>query len=353
MASFGRRAPMRRAASVLGGEPYRALAAHAAAAGVIVFVCVFLWGVTGGGAFWPGAVFFSLANLVAIHAILETWRVHPGSHARGLTLSGGIGGSVCVLCFGLWLSGGGGYAWWLWVWLGIGLAVGVHALIAYRDAWLPGPRSGELAARVDTLERTRRGALDVQAEQLRRIERDLHDGAQARLVALSMHLGRAEERLEDRPETAALVRAAREEAGNAIAELRDLARGIAPPVLADRGLGAALDALGRRAAMPVGVDVELRERLAPVVEAAVYFVVAEALTNVAKHAPGARATVRVWRVHDVLHAEVRDDGPGGAVTLGSGLTGLRHRVEALDGRLTVDSPPGGGTIVEAELPCES
>src|SRR6185437_6108344 len=119
----------------------------------------------------------------------------------------------------------------------------------------------DLSARVDELTRTRRGALDAQAAELRRIERDLHDGAQARLVALSMQLGRAEERLDDHPEAAALVRNARIEAGNAIAELRDLARGIAPPVLADRGLGAALEALGRRAAMPVGVDVELDGRL--------------------------------------------------------------------------------------------
>src|SRR4051794_16306323 len=113
MASFVPRAPMRRAASLVGGEPYRALAAPAVAAGVAVFVCVFLWGVTGGGGFWPGAVLFSLANLVAIHAILEVWRVEPGSHARGLLLSGGIGGSLCVMCSGLWLSGGGGYPWWL------------------------------------------------------------------------------------------------------------------------------------------------------------------------------------------------------------------------------------------------
>src|SRR3954468_20993061 len=351
MASFGRRAPMRRGATLLGGEPYRALAAHAVAAGVIVFVCVFLWGVTGGGAFWPGAVFFSLANLVAIHAILETWRVHPGSHARGLTLSGGIGGSVCVLCFGLWLSGGGGYAWWLWVWLGIGLAVGVHALIAYRDVRLPGPRSGELAARVDTLERTRRGALDVQAEQLRRIERDLHDGAQARLVALTMQLGRAEARLEAHPEAAELVREARGEASAAITELRDLARGIAPPVLADRGLPAAVEALAARAPIRTSVDAAVAHRPPPVVETAAYFVVAESLTNAAKHAGAdARALVTLRDGRDALTLEIADNGSGGADPSGSGLTGLRHRVEALDGTLSVTSPDGGGTTIRARLP---
>ena len=138
------------------------------------------------------------------------------------------------------------------------------------------------------LTRTRQGALDVQAAELRRIERDLHDGAQARLVALSMRLGRAEERLADQPELAALVREAREDAGAAIGELRDLARGIAPPILADRGLTAAIEALARRSAIGVTIDADPDRRPLPVVETAAYFVVAEALTNVAKHAGGAR-----------------------------------------------------------------
>ena len=160
----------------------------------------------------------------------------------------------------------------------------------------PAPRaflglaSGRSQIRVDELTRTRSGALDVQASELRRIERDLHDGAQARLVALSMQLGRAEERLADHPESAALVRQAREEATAAIAELRDLARGIAPPVLADRGLVAA----GRVARQPLDRESsrwpgELDRRPPPVVETAAYFVVAESLTNVVKHAPGAAA----------------------------------------------------------------
>ncbi|MDQ1686918.1 MAG: hypothetical protein QOC82_3655, partial [Frankiaceae bacterium] len=133
--------------------------------------------------------------------------------------------------------------------------------------------------------------------------------------------------------------------------LRDLARGIAPPILADRGLAAAIEALGRRSAIPVTVDADPDQRPLPVVEAAAYFVVAEALTNVAKHAGGAAARVRVFRERDALVIEVADDGPGGANPAGGGLTGLRHRVEALDGTLTVASPPGGGTTVRAELPC--
>ena len=217
----------------------------------------------------------------------------------------------------------------------------------------PPAREAQLEERVDELTRTRRGALDVQAAELRRIERDLHDGAQARLVALSMRLGRAEEKLEGQPEVAELVRQAREDAGSAIAELRDLARGIAPPVLADRGLAAAIEGLGRRAAIPVAVEVELHERLPPMIETAAYFVAAEALTNAAKHGKGSPALVRVELEDETLVVEVSDKGPGGADPAGSGLLGLRQRVQALDGRFTVVSPPGEGTTVRAELPCGS
>ena len=194
----------------------------------------------------------------------------------------------------------------------------------------------------------------MQAAELRRIERDLHDGAQARLVALSMQLGRAEERLADQPEVADLVRRARGEAGAAIAELRDLARGIAPPVLADRGLAAAVESLGKRAPLPVSVTSDLAERPLPVVETAAYFVVAESLTNVAKHAPGASATVSLAQRDGHLLVEIADDGPGGADAGGAGLTGLRHRAEALDGTLAVIPGPGGtGTTIRVELPCGS
>ena len=206
----------------------------------------------------------------------------------------------------------------------------------------PARREAQLEERVDELTRTRRGALDVQAAELRRIERDLHDGAQARLVALSMRLGRAEEKLADQPEVAELVRQAREEAGSAIAELRDLARGIAPPVLADRGLAAAVEGLGRRAQIPVAVETEVGDRPPPVVETAAYFVAAEALTNSAKHGKGSPALVRVEREDDTLVVEVSDKGPGGADPAGSGLLGLRQRVQALDGRFTVVSPAGRG-----------
>jgi signal transduction histidine kinase len=235
--------------------------------------------------------------------------------------------------------------------LGMATALALRGLIVFRHR-LPWVREQALVERVDVLTRTREGALNVQAAELRRIERDLHDGAQARLVALTMQLGRAEERVADQPEVAELLRRAREDAGLAIAELRDLARGIAPPILADRGLAAAIEALGRRSAIPVTVDAaDLHERPLPVVETAAYFVVAEALTNVAKHGGGAAAHVRVAREGDSLVLEIADDGPGGADPRGGGLSGLRARVEALDGSLAVTSPPGGGTTIRAELPC--
>jgi signal transduction histidine kinase len=259
---------------------------------------------------------------------------------------------MVAVCVAVWALSGGGYPWPAWPALGLAAALALHALVVFRHR-LPWWHDRELAERVDVLTRSRRGVLDVQAEELRRIERDLHDGAQARLVALAMELGRAEERLAGRPEVVEILRRARSEAGAAIAELRDLARGIAPPVLADRGLVAAVEALGRRVAMPVEVVAELERRPPGVVENAAYFVVAESLTNVAKHAPGAHARVRIAGGEGTLVVEVADDGPGGADPEGRGLTGLRQRVEALDGTLTVTSPPGQGTTIRAELPCAS
>ena len=217
-----------------------------------------------------------------------------------------------------------------------------------------GAREQELEERVDELTRTRRGAVDVQAAELRRIERDLHDGAQARLVALSMHLGRAEARLDDQPELAELVRQAREEAGSAIAELRDLARGISPPVLADRGLAAALEGLGRRSAIPVTVDADDRpaarrrwSRPRPTSSSP-----RRSPTPPSTPAARPRACARSSE-GDCSSSRCPTAAAGGADPDGGGLTGLRHRVEALDGRLTVTSPTGGGTVVRAELPCGS
>jgi signal transduction histidine kinase len=208
-----------------------------------------------------------------------------------------------------------------------------------------------LTARVDTLEETRAGMVAAADAERRRIERDLHDGAQQRLVALAMTLGRA--KAADDPDSAReLLDEAHGEAKEALVELRNLARGIHPAVLTDRGLDAAVSALAARCPVPVAVEVDLPHRAAPSVEAIAYFVVAEALTNVAKHSQASRARLEVRIVGDELSVEVCDNGRGGADTDGSGLRGLRDRVRAVDGILMVVSPPAEGTTLRVELPCE-
>jgi signal transduction histidine kinase len=327
-----------------------AIAVEAALSLLLVVVLVFIWGLTGAGYFWPKWVLFALAVPLVIQIAIRLALQVPDGRLRALAIHGAASGWLAAILIAIYALAGGGTFWPLWAVATLGLAFGTHAIVVVALPSLR-PQERELAARVDQLTRTRAGALDVQAAELRRIERDLHDGAQARLVALSMQLGRAEERLDDRPEVAKLVRAAREEAGAAIGELRDLARGIAPPVLADRGLEAAVEALGKRSPMPVTVKASLGRRPPPVVETAAYFVAAEALTNAAKHAGGAPAHVTLSARDGRLVVEVGDEGPGGAEATGTGLTGLRHRVEALDGTLLVTSPAGIGTTVRAELPC--
>jgi signal transduction histidine kinase len=324
-------------------------------AGGISLLCFVIWAVTGGGYFWPAWVWLSFALLLAL-AIAWRWsRLAPPGARRDLETQVAFSAVLTVYAFLVWAISGGGYFWPIWPLIGFTVAFVVHlAYLRRRDADLRPTRERELTERVETLTETRRGALDVQAAELRRIERDLHDGAQARLVALSMQLGRAEEGLADRPEIAALVRQARAEATAANAELRDLARGIAPPVLSDRGLAAAAEALGNRAPVPVTVDAALGRRPAPVVESAAYFVVAESLTNVAKHAPEASAEVTIRLEGDTLDVIVADDGPGGAdLAAGSGLEGLCRRVAALDGEMKIASPAGEGTRIEVKLPCGS
>ncbi|HEX6676874.1 MAG TPA: sensor domain-containing protein [Actinomycetes bacterium] len=219
--------------------------------------------------------------------------------------------------------------------------------------------SAELAARLAApaaADRARRAAAArVAVADQRRIERDLHDGAQARLTAVIMGLGRARRRLASDPEAARpLVDEAYQEAQRALEELRDLARGVPPPILSDRGLDAAIPALTAHAAVPVDVDVQVPERPAAAVESAAYLIVVEALSNVTKHARASRARVSVGRVGDRLVVEVGDDGVGGADPAdGTGLSGLADRAAALDGHLEVTSPPGGPTLVHAELPCGS
>jgi signal transduction histidine kinase len=324
----------------------RVLAFQAALSGLVAFMMSALWLVTGGGTFWPKWVIYGLAIPFGLNAALfgafhvrrRRWRI--------FTVHAAIFAWVTATLTLTWAMAGSDEFWPLIPVVCLSMLLGVHAIVAGLTAGDP-----ELVERVDELTRTRSGALDVQAHELRRIERDLHDGAQARLVALTMQLGRAEARLSDNPEAAELVREARGEAREAIAELRDLARGIAPPVLADRGLRAAAEAIAGRSAIRASVDANIGRRPPPVVETAAYFVIAESLTNAAKYAgPEASAHVSIRDGSDRLTLEITDDGRGGANPAGNGLTGLRHRVEALDGTLTVTSAEGHGTIVHAVLP---
>jgi signal transduction histidine kinase len=308
------------------------------------------WALSGADGRWPAWVWLGIGAPVAAAAALRAaWRVRPGPE-RWAAAHAGLALVVTAALVLSWALTGAG-SWLLWPLVGIALAFTVHALLAFADRLPPRPRERVLAARVDQLERTRRRALGVQTAELKRIEQDLHDGAQSHLVALAMLLGRAEERLEPGSTEAALVGQARNEAGEAVAELRDLTRGLAPPLLAERGLEAAIRGLVRRSSLQATVEVDLPGRLSAELEAAGYFVVAEALTNVLKHAAGSGAWVRLSQAGGRLVVEVGDDGPGGADEHGFGLLGMRDRVEALDGTLDVGTSASGGTLIRAEVPC--
>ncbi len=214
-------------------------------------------------------------------------------------------------------------------------------------------REAELEARVDHLTASRSRAMDAALVELQRIERDLHDGAQQRLVKLAMDLGMAKEKIKTDPAAAeVLITEAHDEAKRAMAEIRDLARGILPAVLTDRGLDPAISALAGRSPVPVTVDVCLADRLPVAVETTAYFTVAEALTNVARHSQATEAHVVIKQDVDRLHIDVVDNGVGGAdESTGTGLSGLRDRLASVDGTLSVSSPAGGPTRLHAEIPC--
>ncbi|OPG12756.1 sensor histidine kinase [Microbispora sp. GKU 823] len=247
--------------------------------------------------------------------------------------------------------------------LGVGMAVCFLALgtgMARLQAW-PGRRllapaaDADLSLRIAQLSATRAAALDAHAAELRRIERSLHDGAQNRLVAVTVLLGAARRALaRDRADAEDMLERAQETAEQALAELRTVVRGILPPVLADRGLAGALTGLAANCGVPCRVDVDALGRCPASIEATAYFVTAEALTNISRHSRARHATVTVRRAGDRLSLRIEDDGVGGADERhGSGLTGIRSRVEAHDGRLTLTSPPGGPTALDVELPCGS
>lgn len=232
--------------------------------------------------------------------------------------------------------------------VGVGRA---HGWLARR--LLGKDREAELEARVGELTVSRSLALDSAVVDLRRIERDLHDGAQQRLVKLSMDLGLAREMMESNPEEAkVLIEEAHEESKRAMQEIRDLARGIHPAVLTDRGLRPAVSALAARSPVPVELNITLDERIPERVETAAYFIIAEALTNIARHSQATAATVTIRRFGDLLFIDIEDDGVGGAHSnRGSGLAGIRDRATALEGRAVIESPPERGTLVHVELPC--
>jgi signal transduction histidine kinase len=212
----------------------------------------------------------------------------------------------------------------------------------------------ELTARIGVLETSRAKVMDAAQAERMRIERDLHDGAQQRLVSLAMELGRAKAKFGSDPEAAAaIVSQAHEQAKEALAELRNLVRGVHPPVLSDRGLDAALSGLAALSPVPVTVSVDMPVRPPAATEAIAYFVVAEALTNIAKHAHARHARILVVEAAGQLSVEITDDGVGGADPAGQGLSGLAARVAGVDGQFRVTSPAGGPTTLEVILPCGS
>jgi signal transduction histidine kinase len=335
-------------------QRHRALAIHAAATVGLNLFLIAIWGLTSHGYFWPAWTILALALPLAIHAWVtkvneDTSFWHERRLDRGFAIHAGVWISLLGFLLGVWAVSGFGYFWPVWVVLFALVALGPHAAVVISRS----PDRTALRSRISSLESSRAGAVDVQEAELRRIERDLHDGAQARLVAIGMSLGMAEQKLAGADPQAAqqLLAEARTGAGEALRELRDLARGIHPPVLADRGLDAAIRALVAGSPVAVTVSVTMPERPKPPVESAAYFVVAEALANAGKHAQAARVDVHIARDAGTLLVEVHDDGIGGADPAGGGLDGLRRRVQALDGTLVVISPTGGPTTVRAQMPC--
>jgi signal transduction histidine kinase len=260
--------------------------------------------------------------------------------------------------------------WRPWVWEAVLAPFAVAALLwatplfargeARVAAVLLGPPARQrLATRVKQLAQSRAEALDAHSAELRRIERNLHDGAQAEIVSVALLLGVAQRQLEqhgltDPATVGGLVRQARESAEGALVDLRELVRGMYPPILADRGLEGAIEALAARGPVPVSLRVRPVGRLPAALEAAAYFIVTEALTNVSRHSAAGRAVVDLKREHRSLRIQVFDDGVGGAdEARGTGLRGIRGRVAAFDGRVELSSPPGGPTTLLVEIPCES
>jgi signal transduction histidine kinase len=272
-----------------------------------------------------GSPFWSGWGIINQNPVSDLFLTGSGS---GVILD--VAMSALILGFGAWL---------------VPRTIGVHTGLVQRNA--------ALTNRVARLAEARGAAVDGAAAELRRVERDLHDGAQARLIALGINLRAAEQLFTSNPEAAlALVTESRENSALALAELRALVRGIHPPVLADRGLGDAVRALALGSPVPADVDVRLLGRPPAPLESAAYFAVAEALANAVKHAAASQVHILIEYRAGMLRIEVTDDGRGGAdPALGTGLLGVERRMSTFDGILAVSSPPGGPTIVAIEVPC--
>jgi signal transduction histidine kinase len=297
-----------------------------------------------------GALAYVVLFVVVLARSIRNWRAASPFERIQLTPV-----YVCALATFLLVTaaqaGGGDPVWWA--------AFVATGLMPY--AFLGGllrthlsELNAELEQRLEELRASRARLVQAGDAERRRLERDLHDGAQARLVGLALLLSTARKRAGGDAQLATLLERAQEELQTGLGELRELARGIHPAVLTDRGLGPALEALAARSPVPVQLDAPAEERLPGPVESAAYFVVSEALTNIAKYAQASRADVRVQRTNGRVTVEIADDGVGGAdAARGSGLRGLADRVAALDGTLALDSPSGGGTRLRAEIPLSS
>jgi signal transduction histidine kinase len=238
----------------------------------------------------------------------------------------------------------------IWLWGGFHLitwAARWHGICAQKLLGIP------FSVRLAAVKQSRTQVLTAALDERQRIAQDLHDGVQQHLLALALNLGLAREKLETEPEVVpALIVKAHDQAKQSLADMRDLVRGIYPAILTDRGLDAALSALASHSSVPVTVTVTLKHRLPELIEATAYFIIAEALTNVAKHSGASHASITLAYEKGALTIQVEDDGHGGAGMIpGTGLSGLQNRLEALDGTLTIESPSGGPTFVRGVLPC--
>ncbi len=327
-------------------ERRRVLTIHALAYCFLNGVLTIIWALSSRGYFWPEWTMITLGLPLAVHAWVVLVTERPRRIPRGLALNAGIAAAFAVFFTLVWAVTSRHYFWPAWPILVLGVILLLHAGVAVARR---GARE-----RIAVLEQTRADAVDLEQSELARIERDLHDGAQARLVALGLSIGMAEQKLASDPAAAqALLADARQGTREALEELRSLARGIHPPVLADRGLEAAVSGLAGRTPLAVSVEVDVPRRLPPPVETAAYFVVAEALANAGKHSRARRVEIAIRTEGGRLVVEVVDDGVGGADPEGNGLRGLARRVGALDGRLEVRSPAGGPTAIRAVIPCGS